>query len=107
MPRGRSKTKTQPARPSPGATNFLPFGLLAVFVVLALWAARDDSVTVDEFSIVPSGYAKMLHPGELNWLNPGNPPLIQSLLALPWLVSRPEVDESWWAQPMQELRWSV
>ena len=107
MPRGPKRGQTRQTRPLFAANRLLAPALLTLFVGLAVWAARHDSVTVDEFVIVPSGYAKLLHPGELTWLNPVNPPLMQSLLALPWLLSRPEVDESWWTPPRPEIRWDV
>ncbi|PYV34360.1 MAG: hypothetical protein DMG09_21115, partial [Acidobacteria bacterium] len=54
------------ARPARG--SLLPAatvaGLLTVYVILLLLGALHDSVTVDEFALVPSGYAKLLYPGK-------------------------------------------
>jgi hypothetical protein len=69
--------------------------LLAVFAAFAVAGSRHDSVTVDEFAIVPSGYAKLLHPGMANWLNPVNPPLGQLAVALPLLARGAHLPEAW------------
>jgi hypothetical protein len=69
-----------PARAVRGA---LVTASLAVFVLLSAWAAREDSVTVDEFVHLPLG----LH--QLTTLDfsrdPRNPPLARLLFALPLL----------------------
>ncbi len=108
---GPAVSDSPAAEPPPkkvgGGGRWVPGALLALFVSLGLSAAHHDSVTVDEFAIVPSGYIKLTHPGQVNWLNPVNPPLIQYALALPWLVARPNVDPGWWATPQEELRWKV
>src|SRR5512138_2685459 len=81
--------------------------LLAVFAALAVAGSRHDSVTVDEFAIVPSGYAKLVHPGAANWLNPVNPPLGQLAVALPLLAGGARLPESWLEAEAPELRWAV
>src|SRR6266496_1883520 len=81
--------------------------LLTVYLVLLLLGAFHDSVTVDEFALVPSGYAKLLYPGKANWLNPTNPPLMQVMLAFPLLFLHCELPESWIAHEIPELRWEI
>jgi hypothetical protein len=82
-------------------------GLLAVFAAFAVAGSRHDSVTVDEFAIVPSGYAKWIHPGMANWLNPANPPLGQLAVALPLLARGARLPEPWLGAEVPELRWTL
>ena len=82
-------------------------GMLIVYLILLLLGAFHDSVTVDEFALVPSGYAKLLYPGKANWLNPTNPPLIQVMLAFPLLFLHCQLPESWIAKEFPELRWEI
>ena len=82
-------------------------GLLTVYLILLLLGAFHDSVTVDEFALVPSGYAKLLYPGKVNWLNTTNPPLIQVMLAFPLLFMHCELPETWIAREFPELRWEI
>ena len=63
----RTAAHTRPVRP----TRWIAAALLSLFVSLSLAAAAHDSVTVDEFSIVPSGYIKLTHPGEVNYGSAG------------------------------------
>jgi hypothetical protein len=64
--------------------------LLGVFALQALWAARRDSVTIDEFAHLPVGlYA--LDTGDFG-LDPINPPHTRMLAALPLLVNPPAFD---------------
>src|SRR6266705_747589 len=79
--------------------------LLTVYLIFLLLGAFHDAVTVDEFALVPSGYAKLLYPGKANWLNTTNPPLIQVMLAFPFVFLHCELPESWIANEFPELRW--
>ena len=95
----------------PARKNLFPAatvaGLLTVYLIFLLLGAFHDSVTVDEFALVPSGYAKLLYPGKANWLNTTNPPLIQVMLAFPLLFLHCQLPESWIAKEFPELRWEI
>ena len=61
--------------------------LIAAFVLQASWAARRDSVTIDEFVHLPVGLYN-LYSGDFT-LDPINPPLSRMIAAAPLLVSPP------------------
>jgi hypothetical protein len=61
--------------------------LLIAFVLQAAWAARRDSVTIDEFVHLPVGL-HALYSGDLS-LDPINPPFPRMIAALPMLFATP------------------
>ncbi len=81
--------------------------LLLAFLALALSGERHDAVTVDEFAIVPAGYAKAIHGVAANWLSPVNPPLVQIALALPLRLTRCVFPRDWLLHPATEFRWTA
>jgi hypothetical protein len=73
----------QPAR-HPIGWLALPIGAAALFLALALHAARLETPTIDEFAHVPAGYAHAA-TGRFD-VHSKNPPLAKLLLALPGVV---------------------
>jgi hypothetical protein len=73
----------QPARHEIGWLA-LPIGAAALFLALALHAARLETPTIDEFAHVPAGYAHAA-AGRFD-VHSKNPPLAKLLLALPGVV---------------------
>src|SRR5574342_1102823 len=59
----------------------LPIAAAALFLVLALDAARRETPSIDEFAHVPAGYAHLAY-GRFD-VHAKNPPLAKVLLALP------------------------
>jgi hypothetical protein len=80
--------------------------LISIFFALGLYAARHDSVTVDEFMIVPSGIARLEHFGDANWVNAFNPPIVQMALALPVWVRGATVPDLPEGEPLR-YRWRL
>lgn len=79
--------------------------LLGLFAVLAVSGAIHDSVTVDEFMIVPSGYAKLVRFGHANSLNAFNPPLVQMILASPLTLLDCTLPAGYSSEEDPEFRW--
>ncbi len=63
--------------------------LLLYFLFQATLAAREDSVTIDEYLHLPLGYY-FLQTGDLS-LDPINPPLARLLWALPLMLTKPDL----------------
>src|SRR5262245_36540006 len=77
MPDGRAAGSTR--------VLALPLAAAALFLVLALDAARRETPTNDEFAHVPAGYAHAVL-GRFD-VHSKNPPLAKLLLALPGVVT--------------------
>lgn len=72
---------------APGWARALAAVVLSAFVLQAAWAARGDSVTIDEFVHLPVGI-HALYTGDLS-LDPINPPFPRMIAALPMLFATP------------------
>ncbi len=85
--------------------HWIACALLGLFAVLAALGAIHDSVTVDEFMIVPSGYAKLVRFGRANSLNAFNPPLVQMILASPLTLLDCTLPPGYASEEEPEFRW--
>lgn len=76
-----------PLRNVPAVARAAAAALLTVFVLQASWAARRDSVTIDEFVHLPLGLHN-LYTGDFR-VDPINPPLSRMIAAAPLLLDPP------------------
>ncbi|NNE09071.1 MAG: phospholipid carrier-dependent glycosyltransferase, partial [Gemmatimonadetes bacterium] len=81
--------------------------LLAGQLLLLLHASRHDSVTVDEFALLPAGLAKLQHGTDVFWLNPVNPPLVPMLQAAPLYLGGERIDRAAIGPERPEARWEA
>jgi len=113
-PKQRSASKSagrrvaREPRPDPSIVARLNFGVVVVAVVLllcfalqAFYAAREDSVTIDEFAHLPVGLY-MLRTGDFA-PDPINPPLTRMIAALPLLSTFSFVQRSAAADEFVEI----
>ncbi len=81
--------------------------LLAGQLLLLLHASAHDSVTVDEFALLPAGLAKLQHGTDVFWLNPVNPPLVPMLQAAPLYLAGERIDRHTIGSERPEARWEA
>lgn len=81
--------------------------LLAGQLMLLLHASRHDSVTVDEFALLPAGLAKLQHGTDVFWLNPVNPPLVPMFQAIPAWLAGERIDRAAIGSERAEARWEI